>query len=37
MAPSQHRKNRKPWMVTISMEDFLGLYQKAEKRFQGSV
>lgn len=25
-----HRKNRKPWMVTVSLEDFMRLYGKRE-------
>lgn len=24
-----HRKNRKPWLVTMDLEDFLELYQQA--------
>lgn len=33
-----HRKNRKPWMVTLTLEDFLELYGRAynEKEHTGN-
>ena len=25
-----HRKNRKPWLVTMTLEDFIGLYRRSQ-------